>query len=180
MNVRANTLQGSDELEILWWPDDTLGEKCEPVGEVTEEIRQLARSMIFTMIAAPGLGLAAPQVGVLKRLVVVDPAADEENSGGEPFAMINPVIIQSSGEVIDEEGCLSMPGIYADIARPEELTVEYTSAEGGIERLNTRGFMARCVAHEIDHLNGVLFWDHLNKFKRDWLKLRFKRKSATV
>ena len=178
MSVKTKSRALVQELEILLWPSEALRRKSAPVVEITDELRDLARNMILTMKNAPGLGLAAPQVGLNIRLVVVNPAAnddEDENSFEEPFAMINPVILDSSGEDLDEEGCLSLPGVYVDIPRPERLTAEYTSIEGKRKTITAHGVFARCIAHEIDHLDGIVFWDHLTKLKRDWLKLRFKR-----
>lgn len=162
---------------ILKWPDPALFKKSSPVTEVTDEIRSLADAMTSAMLAASGLGLAAPQVGVSLRLVVIDPAASEiEYAGMEPITLVNPVITEIFGEEIIEEGCLSVPGIYCELARPSWLKVRFTTLDGEPKELEARGRLARCVAHEVDHLDGVMFWDRLSRLKRDWLKLKFKRK----
>lgn len=153
--------------------------KSAPVVEVTDEIRSLAEGMISAMLAAPGLGLAAPQVGVSLRIVVVYPAGSEfEYAGIGPITLVNPVITETSGEDLTEEGCLSIPGIYSDLPRPAWLKVKFTSLDGEPRELQAKGRLARCVAHEVDHLDGVIFWDRLPRLKRDWLKLKFKRKSG--
>lgn len=162
---------------ILKWPDPVLFKKSVPVTEVTDEIRSLAEGMTSAMLAAPGLGLAAPQVGVSLRLIVVYPSGSEiEYMGIGPITLVNPVISETAGEDISEEGCLSIPGIYYDLPRPAWLKVKYTSLDGEPKELQAKGRLARCVAHEVDHLDGVIFWDRLPRLKRDWLKLKFKSK----
>lgn len=162
---------------ILKWPDPVLLKKSAPVTEVTDEIRSIAEGMTSAMLSAPGLGLAAPQVGVSLRLIVVYPAGSEtEYMGIGPITLVNPVITESGGENISEEGCLSVPGVYYDILRPAWLKVKYTSLDGEPKELEANGRLARCVAHEVDHLDGLIFWDRLPRLKRDWLKLKFKSK----
>lgn len=162
---------------ILKWPDPALFKKSAPVTEVTDEIRSLAEGITSAMQATAGLGLAAPQVGVLSRLAVIDPAASEsEYAGMGPVTLINPVITETFGEESAEEGCLSVPGIYCELPRPSWLKVRFTTLDGEPKELEARGRLARCVAHEVDHLDGVMFWDRLSRLKRDWLKLKFKRK----
>jgi peptide deformylase len=164
---------------ILKWPDASLFKKAAPVTEVTDEIRSLAEGMICAMMAAPGLGLAAPQVGVSLRLIVVYPAGSEfEYAGIGPITMVNPVITETFGEELIEEGCLSVPGVNSELVRPAWLKVKYTSLDGEPKELEAKNRLARCVAHEVDHLDGVIFWDRLPKIKRDWLKLKFKRKNG--
>lgn len=131
--------------------------------------------MINAMVDAPGIGLAAPQVGVLKRLIVVDPSYDDDSPLDKPFAMINPEIVASKGEVTGEEGCLSMPGLYTDISRPEYIKARYLNTNGKELDIEATGLTARCIAHETDHLDGILFWDHLYRVKREWLKLKLRR-----
>lgn len=179
MRAKNKTHEQIGLLDILRWPEPALLKKAEPVHEVTDEIRSLAEKMTATMRSAPGLGLAAPQVGVSLRLIVIDPsAAEPEYAGTNPIALINPVIVKSGDKIADEEGCLSVPGIYENIPRPAWLTARFTTLDGRSLELDAKGRLARCVAHEVDHLDGVLFWDHLSRLKRDWLKLKFKRKSV--
>lgn len=164
---------------ILKWPDPALFKRAEPVAEITDEILSLADKMTVAMLAAPGLGLAAPQVGISLRLIIVHPAGAElEYAGMAPVALLNPSITETLGEDISEEGCLSVPGIYTELPRPAWLKVKYTSLDGEQKELQAKGRLARCVAHEVDHLDGVIFWDRLPRLKRDWLKLKFKRKSG--
>jgi peptide deformylase len=164
---------------ILKWPDSALFKKAAPVTEVTDEIRSLAEGMTVAMLGAQGLGLAAPQVGASLRLIVVYPAGSEfEYAGIGPITLVNPVITETFGEEISEEGCLSVPGIYYDLPRPSWLKVKFTSLDGEPKELQAKARLARCVAHEVDHLDGVIFWDHLSRLKRDWLKLKFKRKNG--
>ncbi|MBI4665582.1 MAG: peptide deformylase [Nitrospinae bacterium] len=173
MDVLTEKAENSGLLTILQWPDPVLFKKSEPVNSVTGDIRSLADRMAQTMLAAPGLGLAAPQVGVSKRLIVVVSPED----GAKPFAMVNPEILETGEAVMDEEGCLSMPEIYAYVERPEWIIARYTDINGDTQTVRAEDIMARCIAHEIDHLNGVLFWDHLGFMKRDWLKRKFKKMS---
>jgi peptide deformylase len=164
---------------ILKWPDPALFKKSAPVTKVTDEIRSLAEGMTSAMLSAPGLGLAAPQVGVLLRLIVVYPAGAEfEYAGIGPITLVNPVITETLGEDIGDEGCLSVPGVNCELTRPAWLKVKYISLDGEPKELQAKDRLARCVAHEVDHLDGVIFWDRLPRLKRDWLKLKFKRKNG--
>ncbi|MGK7344894.1 MAG: peptide deformylase [Candidatus Nitrospinota bacterium M3_3B_026] len=177
MSLSVEIKEDSPLLEILTWPHPALGKKAEPIAEITGEMRALAARMMATMTAAPGLGLAAPQVGQSVRLIVVDMACAEEGETS-PVAMINPEIIKASGEIIDEEGCLSVPAVFADVTRPEWLSVKFTDLDGAAREFEAEETLARCLAHEIDHLDGLLFWDRLSRLKRDWLKLKYKRASV--
>ena len=179
MKPTAQSTAQTETLPILKWPDPALFKKAAPVAGVTDEIRSLAEAMTSAMLAAPGLGLAAPQVGVSLRLIVVHPSGAEiEYMGIGPIILVNPVITETSGENIGEEGCLSIPGIYTELARPDWLKVKFITLDGEPQELQANGRLARCVAHEVDHLDGVIFWDRLPRLKRDWLKLKFKRKSG--
>ncbi len=163
-------------LKIITFPDPALARRSKPVERVTDGIRTLAARMIKTMRKAPGLGLAAPQVGVLKRLIVIDPSAGNEDEGGEPLVMVNPEIVETAGEEIDEEGCLSLPDIYADLPRPSFIKASFTNLDGQSGKIETTGAAARLIAHEIDHLDGILFWDRLRPGRRLWLKMNvYKR-----
>ncbi|WP_109466077.1 peptide deformylase [Albibacillus kandeliae] len=147
-------------LPILRWPDPRLATRCEPVHDVAE-VSQLVRDMFETMYDAPGRGLAAPQVGVLKRLFVMDCTWKEGEK--TPIAMINPVImaVERRYEVM-EEGCLSIPGILTPISRPVAVTVQWTAPSGEIHMNDFDGFEARCIQHEFDHLQGMVTFDHLS------------------
>jgi peptide deformylase len=152
-------------LPLVLWPDARLSETCAPVEAVTDEIRALAADMLETMYAAPGRGLAAPQVGVLKRLFVMDATWKED--APEPFVMINPVIMaRDAARAVIEEGCLSIPGLSIAVDRPAAVTVQWTSETGEIHMNDFDGAEARIIQHEMDHLNGVVTLDHLDAAAR--------------
>tara|TARA_Y100001970_G_C14251731_1_gene872382 strand:- start:4922 stop:5443 length:522 start_codon:yes stop_codon:yes gene_type:complete len=154
--------------KILTEPDPILRKKCEPLETVDIDTKKLMDDMLETMYAAPGIGLAAIQVGILKRLIVIDISKGEEKK--RPIFLINPSIVyQSKKTSVYEEGCLSLPGQFAEIERPAECTVKFINYDGKEQELKTEGLLATCVQHEIDHLNGVLFIDYLSKLKKDMI-----------
>ena len=154
--------------KILTEPDPILRKKCEPLEKVDAETKKLMDDMLETMYAAPGIGLAAIQVGILKRLVVIDISKGEEEK--KPIFLINPQIIHRSKKTsIYEEGCLSLPGQFAEIERPAECTLKYIDYNGKEKELKADGLLATCVQHEVDHLNGILFIDYLSKLKKDMI-----------
>jgi len=156
------------KLPILWAPDPVLKTKCKPVDMVDDAVRQLMDDMLETMYDAPGVGLAAPQVGVTQRVIVVDCARSDEDP--RPLRMANPEVVEASEEeATNEEGCLSLPGHYADVTRPAAALVRYLDETGAECEIETDGLLATCVQHEIDHLNGVLFVDHLSTLKRNMI-----------
>ena len=162
------------QLPIITAPDPRLKAIAEPVGRVDDSIRRLMDDMLETMYAAPGIGLAAPQVGVLKRVLVADIA--KESEPGAPIRMANPEIVWVSEEdAVHEEGCLSVPEHYAEVARPAAARIRYLDYENEIREIEATGLLATCLQHEIDHLNGVLFIDHLSKLKRDRVLTKFKK-----
>jgi peptide deformylase len=138
------------------------------VTTVGDDVRRLIEDMFETMDAAKGIGLAANQVGISRRVAVVD--ADDDR-----FAMINPRIVETEGRSVAEEGCLSIPDIYADVARPERVIVEALDADGNLYRKAATGLKARAIQHEIDHLDGILFLDHLSLIKRQMLLAKWRR-----
>lgn len=148
-------------LEILRWPDVRLSTVCTPVGDITPEITALAADMLQTMYAAPGRGLAAPQVGVLTRMFVMD--ATWKNGAPSPVVFIDPEIVDlSSQKITQAEGCLSLPGIIADVTRPAKVTLRWASVSGGQQQKTFDGFEAACVQHEMDHLDGTLTLDKIS------------------
>ncbi|HUR94659.1 MAG TPA: peptide deformylase [Gemmatimonadales bacterium] len=153
-------------LHLLGSP--VLRQRSAEIGEVDEEVRRLVDDMFETMDAAKGVGLAANQIGVARRVAVVD--ADEDR-----FEMIDPVIIEAEGRAAAEEGCLSIPEIYGDVSRPERVVVEATDRHGARYRKEATGLKARAIQHEIDHLDGILFLDHLSLVKRQILLARYRR-----
>ena len=151
-------------LDIVTYPDPRLKQPCEPMAEVTDEIRRLAADILETMYAAPGVGLAANQVGVLRRIVVVD--VTEDKSG--LMTLINPEVVEASEELRDcEEGCLSLKGLYEHVKRPDRVRVRAQNLDGETFEFEATGLLATCVQHEIDHLEGVVFIDHLSRLKKD-------------
>lgn len=159
---------------ILLFPDPHLRAKARPVGEAdAEAIRALAPRMLEAMYRAPGIGLAAPQVGVDLRLVVVDLQRDEVRA---PMVLVNPEIVAASAEeAVREEGCLSLPGHYADVARPERVKVRWRDLDGARQEVEAEGLLAACLQHELDHLDGVLFVDHLSPLKRNMILRRMAK-----
>lgn len=159
---------------ILIHPDPRLKKNCTPIESVDAALRRLADDMFETMYDAPGIGLAAPQVGVTERLFVMDCAAREENA--EPLALINPEITWSSDDLNTyEEGCLSIPEMYEEVTRPAAVRVRFLTLDGNAEEREFDGLHATCVQHEIDHLNGTLFIDHLSKIKRTMITNKMKK-----
>lgn len=144
--------------------DDVLREQTREVTEFDDKLNDLIENMIDTMHEADGIGLAAPQVGLSLRMLVTDISGVEKE--GKPEAFINPYIRESFGEVVLEEGCLSIPGIREEVTRPEEIVLEYQDATGAKKKEQFSGWMARVLQHEIDHLDGVLFVDHLSPIKK--------------
>ena len=154
--------------KIVIEPDPILREKSESLEKVDDEIRKFLDDMLETMYAAPGIGLAAVQVGVLKRLIVIDISKDEEKKN--PLFLINPEITHRSKQTsVHEEGCLSLPGHFAEIERPAECQIKFIDYNGKEKELNAKGLLATCIQHEVDHLNGVLFIDYLSKLKKDMI-----------
>ncbi len=154
---------------ILIHPDPRLKKACDSVPDLDDELRALADDMLETMYAAPGIGLAAPQVGVLSRLIVLDCVKAEE-AAPRPLVMFNPRVTASSELMnVYEEGCLSIPDQYADVERPAEVEVEWTDRDGHLRKEAFGGLWATCVQHEIDHLDGKLFIDYLKPLKRQMI-----------
>jgi len=154
--------------KIVIEPDPILRKKSETLEKVDDELRKLLNDMLETMYAAPGIGLAAVQVGVLKRLIVIDTSKDKEKKN--PLFLINPQIISRSKQTsIYEEGCLSLPGHFAEIERPAECQIKFIDYNGKEKKLSANGLLATCIQHEVDHLNGVLFIDYLSKLKKDMI-----------
>jgi peptide deformylase len=160
-------------LDILIYPDPRLRRKALPVECVDNEIRQLIRDMAETMYQAPGIGLAATQVNVSKRVVVID-HSDERN---DLQVFINPMIRSCRGEIENEEGCLSVPGIVAPVKRAEEITVTALDSEGQINEYTASGILAICLQHELDHLDGKVFVDYLSRLKRERIRKQLLKDS---
>jgi peptide deformylase len=159
---------------LVTLPDPRLRLKSEPVDKITDEVKELAADMLETMYDAPGVGLAAIQIGVPKRIVVMDTAKKDEER--RPVVLVNPEITWVSEETSTyEEGCLSIPEYYEEVERPARVKFRYTGLDGKPVELEAEGLVATCVQHEIDHLDGVLFIDHLSKLKRDRVVKKFAK-----
>jgi peptide deformylase len=165
-------------LPILTIPDPILRKKAKPIERVDVELRRLVDDMLATMYEAPGIGLAAPQLGILRRLIVMDPAKDEAPKS--PIVMVNPEILERSQEMrVHEEGCLSIPDFTAEIERPAKTRVSYVDPQGKKKEAELEGIWSTLVQHEIDHLNGVLFIDYLSRLKRDMVVRKFTKQKRT-
>ena len=164
---------------IIIEPDPILRKKCEPLEKVDTNTRKLMDDMLATMYAAPGIGLSAVQIGILKRLVVIDISRDEEKKN--PIFLINPEITNQSKQTsVYEEGCLSIPGQFAEIERPAECTLKYIDYNGKEKELKADGLLATCIQHEVDHLNGILFIDYLSKLKKDMIIKKLVKKKKEI
>lgn len=160
---------------ILIHPDPRLKKVTDPVPEITDDIRRLADDMLETMYQAPGIGLAAPQVAVMSRMLVMDCVKDEDTPA-RPMVLINPQVVWSGEERnVYEEGCLSIPDQYAEVERPAEVEVEWLGLDGKTQRERFDGLWATCVQHEIDHLDGKLFIDYLKPLKRQLITRKMQK-----
>ena len=157
------------ELEILQFPDERLHRKAEIIETIDENLKELAQAMLEKMYATEGVGLAATQVGVLRRLIDMD-ISQEQNS---PWVLINPEVIAAKGEITEQEGCLSLPGLYADVTRAEKVKIRASTLEGQVIEKEWDGLLAKCIQHEIDHLEGILFIQRLSPLKQSRLKAKF-------
>ena len=165
--------------QILTIPDPLLRKVSEPVTSVNTEVKNLMDDMLETMYAAPGIGLAAVQVGVLKRIIVIDLSKDGQKK--DPLFIVNPQITFKSEEIISyEEGCLSIPNQFAEVKRPSSCKVNFLDYNGKKREINADGLLATCVQHEVDHLNGVLFIDHLSKLKKDIIIKKTKKQVKDI
>lgn len=169
-------------LEILTYPDPRLAKKSTPVEAVDDTVRQLIDDMLETMYAADGVGLAAPQVGITKRLIVidVDQKNDEEGKPLErnPRAIVNPTITAKEGKIVWEEGCLSVPEYNDEVERAAKVVCEGLDRDGKPLRIEAEGLLAVCLQHEIDHLDGVLFVDRLSRLKQSMVKKKLQKRAA--
>lgn len=161
--------------EVIVFPDERLRRKSEEVKDIDDELRVLIADMFDTMYADDGIGLAAPQVGVHKRLVVMDVVLDEETGEHLKLVLINPVITERQGEVTSTEGCLSVPEYRAEVKRAEIIKIEALDENGQKQTLEANGLLAICIQHELDHLDGKLFIDYLSRLKRERLLVKYKK-----
>ena len=167
---------------IIIEPDPILRRESSPIEQVDDELRNLLDEMLKTMYSASGIGLAAVQIGILKRLIVID--ISKEDQSKNPIFLVNPEItFKSKNTSVYEEGCLSLPGHFAEIERPAECKVNYIDYNGQKKELQANGLLATCIQHEIDHLNGILFVDYLSKLKKDMIikkLIKQKKESDTI
>ena len=176
------TAQGPCEimakLKILEFPDPRLRTKASPVETVDDELRKLIGDMFETMYDAPGIGLAATQVDVHKRLLVADVSPDKS----DPHVLINPEILEKDGVTVSDEGCLSVPGYYEEVQRAEHIRVRFLDRDGEMQEMEAEGLLAVCIQHEMDHLEGKLFVDYLSESKRQRIrkKLEKERRQAAL
>jgi peptide deformylase len=162
-------------LEILTIPDPVLRQKSLPVERIDDATRRFMDAMLKTMYEAPGIGLAAIQVGEKRRIITIDVAREEEPKS--PIFLVNPEIVWNSESERStyEEGCLSIPDYYAEVERPAKVRVRYLDYDGKLQEREVEGLLATCVQHEVDHLNGVLFIDYISKLKRDLVVKKFTK-----
>ena len=159
-------------LHILRYPHPGLREKAQPITVFDESITKLAKDMLETMYEAPGIGLAATQVHEAKQLLVIDVSENKD----QPLYIINPQLIDKSGEIVNEEGCLSFPGIYANVTRAEQVTLKYQDLDGEEHTLEAADLLAICIQHEMDHLDGKVFVDYLSSLKRNRIRKQLEKK----
>ena len=167
------------KLKILEFPDPRLRTKATPVAEVDDQLRNLINDLFETMYDAPGIGLAATQVDVHKRLLVADISVDKD----QPWVLINPEILEKDGVTVTDEGCLSVPGYFEEVERAEHIKVRFLDREGDPVEMEATGLLAVCIQHEIDHLDGKLFVDYLSEAKRTRIRKKLvkeKRQQAAV
>ena len=162
-------------LKLFTYPDPLLKEISKEVTDFSKELKSLTDDMFKTMYENSGIGLASPQVGILKRIVVIDLQEDDKKV---PLIFINPQIIEACGSTTFEEGCLSVPGYHEVVKRKKDITVKFQDLEGKEQVINATGLLAICLQHEIDHLNGILFVDQISQLKKGFFKKWFKKKHS--
>jgi len=168
------------KLDIITLPDPKLRLVSAPVERVDDEVRRLLDDMLETMYEAPGIGLAAIQVGVPRRIVTIDVSGREEGEARKPLFLINPEILSSSDDrSVYEEGCLSIPDYYAEVERPASVRLRYVDRDGKQQEIEADGLLATCVQHELDHLEGRLFIDYLSRLKREMVVRKFVKAAKT-
>lgn len=189
MNLEKYKLEGS-KLPIVTYPDPVLSTKAKPVTNFGPELEKLVKDMLFTMYHAPGIGLAAPQVGIGERFFVLDVDYDRETvtnssgkeevrmSGFNPLVLINPVITGTSGTTTYEEGCLSVPGVYEEVKRFKSIHVKYQNLKGEEQELEADDLLSICIQHENDHLDGIVFIERLSNLKKQFYKKKMVKEKV--
>lgn len=190
LNLGERYILEGELLNVFTYPSAVLKKIAEPVTEFNEKLAELAKNMLFTMYKAPGIGLAAPQVGQSLRIFCIDTDFDRERitdpngndtfrySSFNPLVLINPVITEKEGEMVYQEGCLSFPGIFEDVKRAERVVLNYQGVDGEPKELIAEGVRAVCIQHELDHLNGIVFIERLSQLKRTFLLKKLKKKKV--
>ena len=163
------------KLKLRYFPDPVLKQKSKKITTFDSSVRKLAEDMLDTMYNNDGVGLAAPQVGVCKQIMVIDVNAGEEEEPRKPIVFINPTIIEKEGEIVGQEGCLSFPGIYEYIERADEITVEACDETGKRFELSGCDYFSACVQHEIDHLDGIVFINRMSRLKATLVRKKMKK-----
>ena len=165
--------------KILTLPDPILRKTSEPVEKIDKKVKNLMDDMLETMYAAPGIGLAAVQIGILKRIIVIDLSKEGEKK--KPIFIVNPEIISQSSDLVSyEEGCLSIPNQFAEVERPNTCKIKFLDYEGNKKELEAKGLLSTCIQHEIDHLNGILFIDYLSKLKKEMIIKKVKKQKKEI
>ncbi len=194
MNANAEILENyspsGEKLKVYTYPAPVLKKIAEPITEFNDDLKKLCKDMLYTMYHAPGIGLAAPQIGKSIRLFVMDidfnreevtradGTKDYELSNFNPLILINPEIEKVEGEILYEEGCLSLPGLYEEVKRVEKIKVHYQDVEGNKHTLDADGLLSVCIQHENDHLEGIVFLERLSTLKRNFLTKRYLKRSG--
>ncbi|MGB9596836.1 MAG: peptide deformylase [Candidatus Poribacteria bacterium] len=160
-------------LGITKYGNPVLRKVAEPVNEINDEIKKIVNDMLDTMYASEGVGIAAPQIGVSKRIIIID--TNPEDASVKPLIIINPEIVEASGEIKEQEGCLSIPDVRSEVKRYEHVVVEGLDLEGNKIRVEGTDLLARALQHEIDHINGKLFIDHISKLKQQLIKNQLRK-----
>lgn len=185
--VTENYKYEGETLEIRTYPDPVLTKVAEEVApeEFNQDLKELCKNMLYTMYQAPGIGLAAPQIGISKRIFVIDVDYEREETSEDseeyslanfnPRVFINPVIKDKNGETSYQEGCLSLPGIYEDVKRFEEIVVEYQNTDGEKREISAKDLLSICIQHENDHLDGIVFIDRLSNLKKSFFKKKLTK-----
>lgn len=188
LQIGSNYKLDGELLSVLKFPEPILKQMAKPIDKFDSKLKNIAKNMLFTMYKAPGIGLAAPQIGHSIRMFVIDTQFDRERvtsadgtertdySNFNPLVLINPEILESEGEQVCQEGCLSFPGVFEDVKRSEKIIVQYQNLSGELVKLEAHGMQAICIQHELDHLNGIVFIERLSQLKKTLLLKKFSKK----
>lgn len=190
--VTKNYQLSGNFIEVVRYPDPILKKVAKEIIEFDDNLQKLATDMLYTMYKSPGIGLAAPQIAESLRMFVIDVNYKRESIthpdgthgtqllGFDPYVFINPVIVETEGEKMNEEGCLSLPGVFEEIKRYEKIKVEFQNTQGEKQSVEADGLFSICIQHELDHLNGKVFIDHLSPFKKAFYKKRLLKEKKKL